>query len=391
MTLDRLLAMTDGFFTKQGSTRVVGAMRIGAVLVTWSRFGAGMVPAFANGPAEIALCVSFWVFSVLAFVGLWSRVTIGLTGLSCMAIYYGQGLIGGNPALSSHHVYAQALLCVLLAMTPCGRSFSLDRWRLGVPERGPTWGQTLIAVQVTVLYLGAVYEKSYPAWLDGSRLQQIGMNVALGSSLPEGWAGVLFSVATVLGAWLTWGIELALGVLVWVRRWRVRVLLVGFVFHALVYAFTPVATFTVTMYVFLLATLNSDAVHGAMERSRLEPPVLTGRPWGLVVIPLVVLPLFVGGVAGGKWGMPALTAFDDLGEQTCDLEVVSPEGQRLAVPVRDQGIDGAKRFAAQLCRGRGAVRIEGRCGGPRGWEDVSIGPWCQAPPPKTSNRRVSAR
>jgi hypothetical protein len=380
--------VTDAFFEKQASTRVVGAMRILAVLVTWSRFGAGMVPAFASGPAEVALGVGFWTVSALAFLGLWSRLTIGLTGLACMAIYYGQGLIGGNGALSSHHVYAQALLCCLLALTPCGRSFSLDRWRLGLPERGPVWGQTLIAVQVTVLYLGAVYEKSYLAWFDGSRLQQIGMSVALGSTLPEGWAGVAFEAATILAAWLTWVVELALAVLIWVPRWRLRVLVVGFVFHALVYAFTPVATFSVTMYVFLLAALDPDAVHDAMERTeRLGTPVVAGRPWGWVAIPVALLPLLV----GGRFGVPRVEAFEELGLQTCALEVVTSDGSRFAVPVRDQGIDGAKRFAAQECRGRGPVRIEGRCGGPTGWEDVSIGPWCQAPPPRTSNRRVSAR
>ena len=386
--MDRLLDATDGFFSRQGSTRVVGAMRVLAVLVTWSRFGAGMVPAFASGPVETALCVGFWTSSALAFVGLWSRVTIGLTGLACMAIYYGQGLYAGNPALSSHHVYAQALLCVLLAMTPCGRSFSLDRWRSGLPETGPRWGQTLLAVQVTVLYVGAVYEKSYPAWLDGSRLQQIGMNVALGSTLPEGMAGWLFQAATLFGAWLTWLIELALAVFVWVPRWRVRVLVLGFVFHALVYAFTPVATFSVTMYVFLLATLDPDAVHRFMDDTeRLGTPVSTGRPWGWGVVPLVVLPL----IAGGRLGLPTVTAFDDLGLQTCDLDVVRPDGARIPVPVRDQGIDGAKRFAAQLCRGQGPVRIEGRCGGEAGWEEVAIGPWCQAPPHRSSKRRVSAR
>jgi len=379
------MSAVDRFFEARGSTRIVGVMRILAVLVTWSRFGAGMVPAFAEGPVDVGLGIGFWVASGLAFVGLFARPAILLTGLAVFATHLLHGVWGGNPNLASHHVFAQGLLCCLIALTPCGRSFSVDHLRTGLPERAQTWGQTLIKLQVTVLYLGAIYEKSYLGWLDGSRLQHVAMQVYFGADLPQ---GAWFWWATAGGAIGTWVIELALALLIWVPRARVPALLLGFVFHGLVYLFTPVATFTVTMFVFLLSALDGDEVESRLRSTVAEG--IEGRRWGLVLLPLAVLPLL--NTLGA--GLPVATyeSLNTLGESTCEVHL-ERNGRVQALPpeARSRGLDGVKRAAYRVCRNRGRVDLIGRCGSEQGWEAVELRGWCERPPPAGPARRVSAR
>lgn len=372
----------NAFFETTGSTRLAGVMRILTVLVVWSRFAAGMVPAFGSSPTDYVLSAVFWSASPLAFVGLFTRPAMLLTGAAGMGAYYLQGVAAGNSNLSSHHVFALALLCCLMALTPCGRSFSVDRLRTGLPEVGPVWGQRILAIQTTVLYLGAVYEKSYGAWLDGSRMTHFAQQIVFGSDLPDGaWFGALMVVAAVS----TWGIEFALAVLIWVPRAKAPAWLLGFVFHGLVYAFTPVATYSVTMYVFLLSALDPEA----FDRWTRRVPALAvpGSPVGLVLLPLVLVPLVP------SLYTPHYEGMERLGLATCDVWI-EHDGQRIRPPpaLRSQGRAGVERYAAKVCKRYGPVTVQGRCGSVDGWEPVDLVDWCEpVPAAPGATRRISAR
>ena len=88
----------------------------------------------------------------------------------------------------------------LLALTPCGRSLSVDRWlamraaeRRGEappPELGPLYGQRLLAMQVSAVSLFAVWDKLTPGFLSGARLQHILLDRYGTSSTPLDWREV---------------------------------------------------------------------------------------------------------------------------------------------------------------------------------------------------------
>lgn len=373
------------FFDRSGPTDVVGLMRPLAVIVTWSRFGAAFVPAFLDEPAWWGVAGLFWVASALAFVGLFSRVAIGLTGACCLALYWGHGVFGGVAPLASHHVFAQALLCAWLALTPCGGSFSLDRLWRGVPDSGPRWGQDLIRLQLTVLYLGAVFEKSYPAWFDGSRMEQILLYVYVGSDAVDGPWLARFAWVSAIG---TWGVELGLAVAIWVRRWRFAVLAVGWGFHAGVYALVPVGTFSATMAVFLLVALDPGDVRRWVGQAA---PIARGPRLAWALAPILLWPLLR--AADADVPGPALRAFEDLALDACDVRFHAV-GMELPGPpgARSGGIDGVRRAASAMCRQIGApVDARGVCATRSGWEPVSIEQVCDPPgPDPTQGRRRSA-
>ena len=88
--------------------------------------------------------------------GYWTHRRFGncyATAVNCLVAYYGFGFYGGVDHWTGHHTYTAVAGSVLLAMTPCGRSWSVDRWwavrraerggRAPPPERGHLFAQGL--------------------------------------------------------------------------------------------------------------------------------------------------------------------------------------------------------------------------------------------------------
>jgi hypothetical protein len=166
-----------------------------------------------------------------------------------------------------------AFSTLLCAFTPCGRSYSLDRW-LAVrraeraakeppAERGNVWGLRLVALQVCLVYFFAAYDKSNLAFLSGERMEHYLMWYYLGSHYP-GWPGFhsLMMIASVFTVALEYA--LAFGLLVpRARRWLVPA---GLALHASFYVILPVATYSLTMVTLYLALFDPDAVHRVLDR-----------------------------------------------------------------------------------------------------------------------------
>jgi hypothetical protein len=124
-----------------------------------------------------------------------------------------------------------------LMLAPAGESLSVDRWRR-MPERfwefpaRPAWALRLVQIQVSVVYLSAVWLKLHgPDWVHGTavsyamRLQDF-QRFPLPSVLAH---SLLFSTIVT---YLTLAIELMIGVLVWNRGARPLVLALGVILHS---------------------------------------------------------------------------------------------------------------------------------------------------------------
>ncbi|MCP4809818.1 MAG: HTTM domain-containing protein [Proteobacteria bacterium] len=253
----------------EGHTLVAALLRIGLPLLLWARFASELHPMRHVGEWEWWLVAAlFYGITPLMFIGLWSRLTTALTGAVLLWMYFGMGIEGGHEPWTHHHVYALVAPVVLLAFTPCGRSLSVDRWLAlrrddAKPERADLWALRLIAFQVSMIYLWGAWDKCRMAFLGGDRLEQVAGYLYLGSDYPDGPALhvvlVALSVATVV-------LEYALAVLPWFRRTRLPILLLGAVFHAILYWTVPVGTFTLTTILLYLAFFPPDAVAKLVKR-----------------------------------------------------------------------------------------------------------------------------
>lgn len=109
---------------------------------TWVRviFGAGVVAH---------LC---WV------VGLFSRIA----GFACLALWV--SLMGRNPMLYAYPDQFAIAFCVLFALMPTGRGFSLDaKWR-GKGGTVPVWCRRLLHFQLALVYVATGLAKHGKTW-----------------------------------------------------------------------------------------------------------------------------------------------------------------------------------------------------------------------------------
>lgn len=263
----------DWLVWSEGSTRAVALVRIGLALLLWDRFAADMLLFRARDALEAGVALSFFAATTLLFLGAWTRAAAAWTAATMIVLFAVIGLGRGVEAYEHHHVFLLVAASVLLALTPCGGSFSVDRWiavsRASArgdtppPERGPLYGQRLLAMLISSVYLFATYDKLTPAFLSGERLQHVLLD-RYGTSAPPPVPG--FEVVCLLGAWGTVAMETALAVGLWVPRIQRPLMVAGALFHGMLYVTLPVGPFSLTMVLLYLAFLDPAVVHRATVR-----------------------------------------------------------------------------------------------------------------------------
>ncbi|MDX8534316.1 HTTM domain-containing protein [Mesorhizobium sp. VK25A] len=266
----------------EGSSRSSALIRIGLAMLFWSRWAGELLLYMDQSPAGLLLAVNFFVATALLFVGYHSRFAAVWTGAVGLAMYYYFGFQLGREPWTHHHTYLLAVAALLIALTPCDRSYSLDRYlavmraeRAGLAppaERGNLWGLRLIVVQLSVLYFFAAFDKSNHAFLSGARIEQIFLWYYAGSDYPVGlaWPATIVSVAVVaLEYCLAFGLPF--------RRSRRYLVLPGLAFHAIIYLTLPVYTFSATMALLYLAYFDADAVDKVIARLQGTGSTATAR------------------------------------------------------------------------------------------------------------------
>jgi len=240
-------------------------------MLFWSRWAGELLLYMDPSPIGLFLAANFFVATALLFVGYRSRFAALWTGAVGLAMYYYFGFQLGREPWTHHHVYLLAVAALLIALTPCGRSYSLDRYlvvtraeRAGVappPERGNQWGLRLIVVQLSVLYFFAAFDKTTYAFLSGARLEAMFLWFYAGSDYPAGlaWLARIVSLAVVV-------LEYSLAFGLPFRRTRRFLVLPGLAFHAIIYVTLPVYTFSATMALLYLAYFDADAVDRVVTR-----------------------------------------------------------------------------------------------------------------------------
>jgi hypothetical protein len=254
----------------EGSTRSVALMRIGLVLVAWSRFGRELLLHQSLDDGRWLLALFFFLTSVPALIGYKSRASTFAFGACVLGAYgYLTWLTGffERAPLIGQHTYLMGVSICLLALTPCGHSLSLDRWLAlergdAPPEHGPLWGLRLIGLQVSIMYFWAAYEKTSWVFLSGARLEHIVTYFYTFVRPDFPGAHTLFAVVSSMVV----AFEYALVVGLWSPRWRWWFIGAGLVFHAVIYVTLSVLTFSALMFVLYLAFVPPAAIHRALDR-----------------------------------------------------------------------------------------------------------------------------
>jgi hypothetical protein len=186
---------------------------------------------------EALFCI-FLGFAVLLTIGLWTRI-------SSIVVFLGLASIQQrNPFIAHGGDTFLRVAGFFLMFAPAGAALSLDRLirAHGKEERVeamPTapWAQRMIQLELALVYVMSFWWKMKGhAWLNGSALYYAThLNEIQRFPLP-GWTQN--SVVLKLGSWSTLALEFSLGVLMWFRRLRYPLLLLGLLFHlSLEYAF----------------------------------------------------------------------------------------------------------------------------------------------------------
>ena len=244
------------------STRSVGLIRIGLVLLIWSRWAGELVLCRDIRPGVILLNSAFFLLTGLMCVGLWTRVSSMGTAIITLAMFF------TNKSWSHHHVFLLVMAILFIALTPCGRSYSLDRWlalrralKAGLPpppEIGNLWGLRLIAIQLSMVYFWTAYEKLYWGFLSGDRLELLLYDYYAGvdyASVPG------FSALCFVAAVTTVTLEFLLSFGLYLPKFRKYLMPFGIVLHILFYVLLPIHTFTLTMILLYLAFIPAASVH----------------------------------------------------------------------------------------------------------------------------------
>jgi len=256
----------------QGSTRPLGLMRIAIATIVFVRFANEVSLYQGDSLSFVLLGLAFFGLTSMMLVGFKAQAACTGVAIMLMTMHFYMGKVHGYPGWSSHHIYILVVSVCLLALSPCGRSFSWDRYRALAqardardipPEHGDLWPQRLIALQLAALYFWAAVDKTNWSFLSGQRLEEAFIWSFTGRALePLISLGAILAVLSIIVV----VVEYFLAFAIFVRRWQAFVLPLGLALHAAFYVLLPVNTYSATVMVLYLALLDPDAVHRFLDR-----------------------------------------------------------------------------------------------------------------------------
>jgi hypothetical protein len=265
----------SAFFTRGG---VLPAQITGAGV--W-----GVLGVEPSGWAVVALYAAMLGGSLALAAGWFTRLAAAVVFVGLMSFERRDPWVfnGGDGLLR--------VVAFYLMLAPAGAALSRDRWRRHAerfwefPARAP-WALRLMQIQLSVVYIAGVWDKVQgAAWNNGTAVSYaLRVTDIAGLPTPD-----FLSHSPAVVNLLTYGTlatELGIGILVWSRRLRPWVLLVGVLFHLSIGWSIRVGFFGLTMFVLYLSFLDPDwaareilaAREKILRRRRAGEPTRAARP-----------------------------------------------------------------------------------------------------------------
>lgn len=260
---ERLRRIESALADYPGSTRSVALIRIGVALVAWAEWADDLDLRSVGW----FLSLLFYSTTGLMLVGFLSQIA---TFVASVAMWVALSTV---PGAMHHHTYLMAMATTCLALTPCGRSFSVDRWlavRAGrtPEERGNLWALRLICLQLSAVFFWGGYNKLtlgtkslQDGFLSGDRLEQTLLYYHSLPPHPPGWPSALFAL---LGSGVTF-FELFVSVGLWLPKTRRWCILGCLIMTTSFQILLSVGTFGFLAAVLYLSFVPPDRVHRLID------------------------------------------------------------------------------------------------------------------------------
>lgn len=176
----------------------------------------------------------FWVcllFTALLIVGLWTRVS-SIAVFLCLASIDQRNLFINHSGDTFLRVAG-----FFLIFAPAGAAFSLDRLlrvRKGLEsveiEPVAPWAQRMIQLELMLVYLASfLWKIKGNAWLHGTALYLVIHLHSMQRFPLPGW--LRYPTFLKIAGWCIMALEFCLGTLLWVRRVRYPLLVLGLLLH----------------------------------------------------------------------------------------------------------------------------------------------------------------
>ncbi|OKH84827.1 gamma-carboxylase [Mycobacterium sp. ST-F2] len=283
-----------GFWFSTEPAYTLGIIRIafGALAFVWSlevgldlldKFGVnGIVPqpptypylwgVFYAWPGDTALFVGWIVLMVVSLalmVGWHTKLAAFLVFVMIMSFER------RNPWIFNSGDGLIRILSLYLALSPCGAALSLDqRRRFGSfwsAQDIKVWPMRLMQVQISIIYITTVISKLHgDTWQNGSA---VSYTLRLDDMLllpSPAWMTTSPLIANAM-TWGTLAVEFCLGVFVWNKRWRTKILLAGVFLHLTILLTMAVGFFSLAIFVLYLSFVPWERCKAVAEDIRGRP------------------------------------------------------------------------------------------------------------------------
>lgn len=268
-----ILEFTDWAFSSEKSSRTSAIIRIGLALLIWARWSKELALFNSFSLKYPLFAALFFISTTAMLVGFYSRISTLLAAASTLVMYYYFGSKLGIGGWDHHHTYLLAISTLFCSLTPCGKSYSLDRYRktknsiknnLSIQkETGNIFGLRLISLQLCAMYFWTAFDKTNMSWLSGEKMEMHFMWQYVGSVYPT-WVG--FHELMLVLSWSTLLLEYSLAFGLFFKKTRKYLLIPGIIFHCIIYLTLPVNTFSFTVVLLYLSFLDADFIHRLIDR-----------------------------------------------------------------------------------------------------------------------------
>lgn len=254
-----LLPDLRAFFTPEG---VLPSQQYSGLAGVW-----GLFSLSSSYTVLLIAVIAIAIAAVCMTLGILTRVAAIVIWLGVMAF------TRRNPYVANSGDLYMRVIAFYLLLTPAGASLSLRRWlrerdRFWEFPRRSLWGLRLLQLQVSIVYVTAVWDKvsSGPLWNNGTALSYIWRIKDVGRFPTPALAtnGLDINLAT----YGTLAIELSLGVLIWNRRLRPWVVLLGILLHLGIEYSIRVGYFSLLSIIGLCAFISPGASRKAILAAR---------------------------------------------------------------------------------------------------------------------------
>lgn len=259
----------------EGSTRGVALVRMAIVVNAWARWSDEHVLYRNLDPEALIVAFTFFVSSTLTFFGLFTRFAAPIFAATAFHFVYVSGFARGHEPYTHHHTVLLAWAALFVALTPSGKSLSIDRLlalkraqkegTLPPPEVGNLWGARLMVLQLSSVYFWGAIDKTYLAFANGARMSHYLMNYYTGPTELADYSSLIPPLLLVMGT-LTIVLEFGLSVGLFFKAGRKWLMLPGLLLHGLFYFTLSVFTFSTTMWALYIACFDPEEVDRTLER-----------------------------------------------------------------------------------------------------------------------------